>query len=206
MMRNPGTREKPFASLERARDAIRALKARGELAGPAGVRLLPGEYPVKETFELTSADSGTEAAPIVYRADKEGTAVLYGGKRLSGFAPSADARLPEEARGKVVQCDLRKQGVDDLAPLQERGYGKPPPPATLELFFNGEPMTLARWPNSGFVNGGTIIEPGSNQDGKPSVFEYLDDRHARWTNAEDGWLFGYFRARLGGPHAEDPEH
>ena len=28
---------------------------------------------------------------------------------------------------------------------------------------------------------------------KASVFEYLDDRHARWKNAEDGWLFGYFR-------------
>ena len=60
------------------------------------------------------------------------------------------------------------------------------------MFFNGEPLTLARWPNSGFVNGGTIIEPGSKKEGKPSVFEYLDDRHARWTKAEDAWLFGYF--------------
>lgn len=61
---NPGTREKPFATLEKARDAIRALKAKGTLAGPICVRLMPGEYRVQKTFELSAADSGTEAAPV----------------------------------------------------------------------------------------------------------------------------------------------
>jgi hypothetical protein len=61
---NPGTKEAPFATLEKARDAIRALKARGALPGPVGVDLLPGEYAVTGTCELTDADSGTEAAPI----------------------------------------------------------------------------------------------------------------------------------------------
>jgi hypothetical protein len=194
---NPGTRQKPFASLEKSRDAIRALKASGALAGPIAVRLLPGEYNVTKTLEFVAEDSGTAAAPIVYRADQPGTVVLYGGKRLSGFVLATDgavlAGLPAEAQGKVFQCDLRGQGVDDLAPLQERGYGKPSPKATLELFFNGEPLTLARWPNKGFVNGGRIVEPGLKKEGRLSVFEYLDDRHARWTNAADGWLFGYFR-------------
>jgi hypothetical protein len=194
---NPGTKEKPLASLEKARDAIRALKAKGGLPGPVAVRLMPGEYPVKGTFELTAADSGTAEAPIVYRAEKKGTAVFYGGARLSGFVPVSDpavlSRLPEEARGKVFQCDLKKLGIHDYSPLTERGYGVKAPASTLELFFNGTPLTLARWPNSGFVNGGKVIEPGSVKEGKPSVFEYLDDRHSRWTAAEDGWLFGYFR-------------
>lgn len=193
---NPGTRQKPFATLEKARDAVRALKANGPLPGPVAVRLLPGEHQAAKTFELTAADSGTAEAPVVFRADRPGTATLYGGKRLGGFAPVTDAavleRLPEEARGKVFQCDLRKQGVEDLAPLQERGYGTPPPPATLELFCDGEAMTLARWPDRGFVNGGRIVEAGSKKDGRPSAFEYLDDRHARWTKAGDAWLFGYF--------------
>jgi hypothetical protein len=194
---NPGTKEKPFASLEAARDAIRALKAKGELPGPVCVRLMPGEYQLKGTFELTAADSGTTNAPIIYRADKKGAAVLYGGTRLSGFTPVTDPavikRLPDEAKGKVFQCDLKELGIKDYSALTERGYGVKPPPSTLELFFNGKPLTLARWPNSGFVNGGNVIEPGSKQAGKPSVFEYLDDRHSRWTTAGDGWLFGYFR-------------
>lgn len=172
---NPGTREKPFGSLEKARDAIRALKAQRNLPGPIGVRLLPGEYRVDGTFELAKEDSGTEAAPIVYRADQKGTAVLYGGTRLNGFVPVTDAtileRLPVEARGKLFQCDLNKSGVADFGPLTERGgftfwwrEGRnfKPPPATLEVFFNGEPLTLARWPNTGFVNGGKMLEPDSH--------------------------------------------
>lgn len=194
---NPGTREKPFVTLEQARDAIRALKAKGTLPGPVCVRLMPGEYPVERTIELTAADSGTEAAPIVYRADQKGAAVLYGGRRLDGFIPVTDpvvlGRLPAEARGKVFQCDLKKAGIKDYSPLAERGFGFRPPPSTLEVFFNGAPLTLARWPNAGFVNGGKIVQPGSKPANKPSVFEYLDDRLARWANAEDAWLFGYFR-------------
>ena len=87
---NSGTSEKPFATLERARDAIRALKAKGALPGPVCARLMPGKYLVEKTTELTAADSGTEAAPIVYRADKKGAAVLYGGRRLDGFIPVTD--------------------------------------------------------------------------------------------------------------------
>ena len=194
---NPGTREQPFATLEKARDAIRALKAKGPLPGPVAVRLLPGEYPAAKTLELTGADSGTEAAPIVYRAEQKGAAVLYGGRRLSGFSPVTDPavldRLPAEARGKVFQCDLKQAGITDYSPLTERGCGVKPPSSTLEVFFNGAPLTLARWPNTGFVNGGKIVEPGSKAAGKASVFEYLDDRPARWAKAEDGWLYGYFR-------------
>jgi len=198
---NPGTRQKPFASLEKARDAIRALKAKG----PVAVRLLPGEYNVTKTFELAKEDSGTEAAPIVYRADQKGTAVLYGGTRLNGFVPVTDPtileRLPVDARGKVFQCDLKKLGITDCSPLTERGSylfwgGKNAPhiesaPATLEVFFNGAPLTLARWPNAGFVNGGKITQPKSKDD--TATFEYLDDRHVRWGKTEDGWLKGYFR-------------
>jgi hypothetical protein len=107
--------------------------------------------------------------------------------------PVVLGRLPAQARGMVFQCDLKKNGITDFSPLTERGYGVKPPPSTLEVFFNGTPLTLARWPNAGFVNGGKILEPGSKGAHKASVFEYLDDRPARWVNAEDGWLFGYFR-------------
>lgn len=193
---DPGDRQHPFATLEKARDAIRQLKAAGGLAGPVSVTLMPGEYSIAKTFELTAADSGAEAAPVVYRASVPGTAVLYGGTRLSGFVPVTNStilsRLPAEARGKVYQCDLKRAGITDYSPLTERGcFIKPPP--TLELFFNGAPMVLARWPKTGFVNGGRIINAGSQAAHQPSVFEYLDDRPARWTHAEDPWLYGYFR-------------
>lgn len=191
-----GTAAHPVASLARARDLIRQLKAQG-LRGAMAVNVLPGEYPVSETLELTLQDSGSPDSPIVYRATEPGKAIFYGGRRISGFQPVTDAtvleRLPQESRGKVLRCDLRAQGITDYGQLAVRGYAQPPAPPTLELFVDGKPMTIARWPNTGFVGIGKLLEPGSRAEKKPSVFEYLDDRHVRWTQAEDAWLFGYFR-------------
>lgn len=191
-----GSAQRPFATLARARDAVRALQA-GGAKGPIGVRIRSGEYVVAETLALTAADSGTEAAPVVYRAEEPGKAVFYGGARLAGFAPVTDRaildRLPAEAQGKVLQCDLKAQGITDYGELRVRGFGQPPSPPTLELYVNGQAQTVARWPNQGFVRIKALLEPGSKAEGKPAVLEYESERHARWSQAEDVWLFGYFR-------------
>jgi len=187
---------KPVASASRARDIVRGLRRKG-VKGPIAVTFRPGDHRVTAPLTLDRRDSGTPGGPVIYRASQPGKARFYGGRRIAGFEPVRDpdilARLLEEARGSVMQCDLRAQGITDYGALAVRGFSQPPSPPTLELFVNGKPMTLARWPNSGFVGIKRLVEPGDRSQGKPSVFEYLDDRHARWTRAEDGWLFGYFR-------------
>ena len=193
--RNDGV-TKPAATLTRARDLVRALRRKG-VQGPICVRIAPGTYRVTAPLVLSEHDSGLPKGVVVYRAEKPGMAVFYGGQRIRGFQPATDpailARLPEESRGRVVQCDLRAQGITDYGRLAVRGFGQPPSPPTLEVFFNGNPLTLARWPNRGFVGIKRLVEPGDRSQGKPSVFEYVDDRHARWVQAEEPWLFGYFR-------------
>lgn len=193
---NDGSRRHPFATLTRARDALRARKA-GGVRGALGVRLLSGEYPVPGPLELTAEDSGTEGAPVIYRAEEKGGAVLYGGARLTGFSPVTDPailrRLPAEAHGQVQQCDLKARGFTDYGRLAVRGFGQRPSPPTLEIFFDRRPLTLARWPNQGFVGIRSLVESGNQVEGRPSVIEYDADRHARWTEAADPWLFGYFR-------------
>ena len=188
-----GTVDRPVASLSRARDLVRELA----VDGPVAVNVLPGEYVVTGPLQLTDEDSGKPDAPVVYRATEPGKAVLYGGARITGFEPVTDPalleRLPQEGRGKVLQCDLLAQGINDFGDLAVRGFGQAPSPPTLELFVDGRPMTLARWPNSGFVGIEKLVEPGSKPEGKPSVIEYIDDRHQRWVDAKDPWLFGYFR-------------
>ncbi|MBT4818672.1 MAG: hypothetical protein HON70_23385, partial [Lentisphaerae bacterium] len=191
-----GSRTRPFKTLIRARDAVRALKAAGQ-TGAICVRIHSGEYPVTETLTLTAEDSGTAKAPVVYRAEEMGKAVLYGGTRVTDFTPVENPevldRLPKEGRGKVWQADLRAQGITDYGALRVRGgIGQGSTPSTLEVFVDGDPMTLARWPNKGFVDIRKLIEPGSAKEKKPSVFGYLDDRHTRWTQANDLWLLGYW--------------
>lgn len=190
---NDGSEKQPLATLQKARDLASARAYKDGV----NIILAPGEYKVTQTLTLDEKDGGTLAHPIVYRAQKPGTAILYGGVRLTGFASVTDAavlnRLPPEARGKVFQLDLKARGITDYGALAVRGFGQAPSPPTLELYVNGEPQTLARWPNVGFVKATKLVEPGDKAQNKPSVIGYDDDRHARWTQAKDGWLFGYFK-------------
>lgn len=59
----------PFASITRARDAIRRLKTeQGGLREPVTVQIRGGKYCLAETISLTPEDSGTKECPISYIA------------------------------------------------------------------------------------------------------------------------------------------
>jgi len=203
---NPGTRERPFAGLERARDELRRLKQSGGLgAGGAAVLVRGGRYPVRQTFTLAAEDSGTPEAPIVWRACEEQAPVFTGGVRLRGFQTVSDpkilGRVPEEARGKLVQVDLKAHGLTSFKPLVLGGFasgrGFKTHPA-VELFFDGQPLPLARWPNQGFVATGDVLGPTPKENryqrkaSVEGVFTYDGDRPARWTEEKDAHLYGYW--------------
>jgi parallel beta-helix repeat protein len=177
----------PFATLERARDAARALEPRPERG--IEIVLRGGLYWRDATFELTAADSGSERGPVRYRSYPGETPRLVGGAQLSAFMPVTDQavleRLPHAARGQVMQCDLKALGIGNFGALQLRGFGRPNNNAALELFFDGRPMILARWPNANWAK---IAAAPQGNDGPLFVVE--DDRLARWTQAEDLWLHG----------------
>ena len=192
---NPGTAAKPFATLERARDEIRRRKATGPLPrGGITVELAPGRYELTRPFTLTAQDSGTQAAPIVYRARRGATVRLSGGRLIKGWVPVVDpailARLEPAARGHVWQADLRAQGLTDFGDVVASGK-------RLELFFHDRPMTLARWPNEGFVTitealGPTPVDIRGTKGCKEPVFAYAGDRPKRWAQDPDIWTHGYW--------------
>jgi len=202
---NPGTRARPFATLDYARDSIRQLKQAGGLPkGGIAIWLRHGDYFRTNTFELTAADSGTLASPIVWRAYKNEPVRLLGGCTLTGFKPVSDSavleRLQQEARGHVVQCNLRELGVVDFGEMKSRGFGRAPAVAHCELFFDHRPMTLARWPNEGeFAKiagypdaSGQNDEHGGRLGELPGGFFYSGDRPRRWRDTTDLWVHGYW--------------
>ena len=190
-----GTIEKPFATFQRAVQEVVAVKAKGLPKGGVEVNLRDGAYQLREGVKVPAEASGTEDSPVIFRAYENEKPRFVGGASLAGFRVTDDAavleRLPESARGKVMQADLKAQGITDLGSLQARGFGCSAGP-TLELFFDGKPMQPARWPNEGFVRTGAVSEPGSMAEGRDAVFEYAGDRPARWTQAKDIWLYGYW--------------
>ena len=77
---SPGTREKPFASLEVARDAARKIKG-----GPRRIVVMPGDYFLHKTLVLDPRDNG-----LSIEADERGKATLYGGTLVSGWRRDGD--------------------------------------------------------------------------------------------------------------------
>ena len=81
---NPGTAERPFATLVRARNAIRSAKKGGD-KGPFTVELRSGNYSLPETLTFTPEDSGTEEAPVTWRSFPGEHAVISGDQEVRGF-------------------------------------------------------------------------------------------------------------------------
>ena len=121
---NSGAFAEPFGTLEEARNAIRALKAAGS-AEPIDVVLGGGVYELSQTLQFTVSDSGTEQAPITYRAADGEHVVISGGRRIRGHWSSDD--------GKIFHVDI---------PEAKGGRWK-----FKQLFVDGHRAVRARYPN-----------------------------------------------------------
>jgi hypothetical protein len=125
---HPGTQEKPFKTIARARDALRGAKT--EKAGDKEVHLLAGTYWLTEPVRFEPQDGGSigkDRHRVFYKGHD---AVISGGKRISGFAPTGNndgcvvAEVPEAKAGKWFFRDL---------------------------YVNGARAVRARFPNTGFL-------------------------------------------------------
>lgn len=120
----------PFATLERARDAVRKLKnelsQRGEKR-PITVGVAEGTYQLSKPFTIGPEDSGSIHTPITYRAMPDKQPVLSGGREISEWAVQDDgvwsATLPAVADGSWY---FRSLWVDNVrrprACLPKKGY------------------------------------------------------------------------------------
>lgn len=211
---NPGTAKRPFASLEVAQEAVRNLKAKKGLPqGGIKINIKGGIYPISETLQFTKEDAGTSDKPVIWQAHQNEEVILTGGKVISQFTKVQDPqilhRLPKDSRPYVLQAALKVHGVTHYGELKNTGFGNPIEPTALEVFFKGKPMTLARYPNEGWMNivdvpqtgdlkyQGDVANPGAMFDGIPGGrhygrFTYEGNRPSRWQAQEDIWMHGYW--------------
>jgi hypothetical protein len=178
---NPGTIDKPFATLEKARDTVRYVRGRGLPEGGVTVYLRGGKYFRTQSFALTEADSGQAGKPIVYKRYAGEVVRLIGGREIKPewFSPvTAEddvwSRLDPAAHGHCAKVNLAAHGIGELGE-----------PMQMELSFNGELLQLARWPNEGFVRTTTAEND--------ITFGYEDPRPKRWLEAPDAYAAGYWR-------------
>ena len=162
---NPGTESRPFATPQRARDAIRQLKQAGPLDAPVTVVLHGGTYQLTGPMVLEPQDSGTEAAPITYAAAPGEHPTLSGGRRITGWKKASDTlwmtELPEVKAG---QWRFR------------------------QLFVNGQSRPRARTPNEGFLRVAGFPDGGHEVPYHTDCrrFEFKPgDLDPSWTNLQD---------------------
>jgi hypothetical protein len=129
-----GTKESPFATLTRARDAVRGLKSTAK--SPIDVVLRGGVYRFEQPLLFTPEDSGTSECPITYRAMPGEKPVISGGKKITGW---------KHAAGALWTADIPevKQGT---------WYFR-------QLFVNGQRRARARLPKEGDYGVAAAADP-----------------------------------------------
>jgi parallel beta-helix repeat protein len=194
---------KPLASLAAARDAIRQLKQAGPLpAGGVTVVLAPGVYRLREPFLLDAQDSGTAEAPIVYRAERCGTAIVSGGAELRGWRAVNDPEILKlidaKANGHVLWTEVGPDLLPMLPGFANGGEGflvRKSPEYPLALYQQNARLPIARWPNEGFVMTGRCLGE-SRPAGHMGIryiegrFEFKNERLTRWAREPELWFNG----------------
>lgn len=161
----------PFASLSRARDAIRESKRQhqGNLPRPVIVQIGRGHYFLTESLVFTPEDSGTPGSSVLYAGEKGAMPVVSGGRRITGWQqtnvlgrPLWSAEIPAARDGRWF---------------------------FRQLWVNGQRRFRARHPNTGYL---AVAElPGVPSDAPwdkgQSSFRYAPGDLKAWpsiTNAE----------------------
>lgn len=197
---NPGTEQRPLATLSGAQARVRAVRKMGMPEGGVTVWVHGGLYTLDRGLTLEAADSGEPDRPVVWRSVAGEHARVFGGVRLSAadFAPVTDpallTRMAPEARGHVVALRLGGAiaGPKRYADLFKGNGGMP------LLLFNDSALPLSRWPHAGYTTMASVVDSGITPP-HGGVFHYRPEaaeHAARWvTAAGEGqlWLTGFWR-------------
>lgn len=189
------------ASLEKVALRVRNLPAEKKAHG-VEIVLANGDYELPGSVVLTKEDGGVSpSAPVVWRAAERGRARILGARRIrpESFRPLKDgrllARLPKEARGRVLVADVSTALTGPVDPLPEGSFVLTPPPT---VFIDHSFGRLARWPNEGWATFTNSVDAGELKGGETEegrlggAFVFSDPRARRWNFEEGVWLNGYW--------------
>jgi hypothetical protein len=108
---NPGTKEKPFATIGRAKSFVR--NELQEKAGFITVYLRGGTYRLKQTLVFSAEDSAADGFSISYKSYADERPVISSGVEVSGWQKCDEepSHLPQAAKGRLWIADFPK-GID----------------------------------------------------------------------------------------------
>ncbi|MFA0783233.1 right-handed parallel beta-helix repeat-containing protein, partial [Fervidibacter sacchari] len=151
----------PFATLQRALEAVKTLKQQqgGTLRQPVTIYLRGGTYFLTEPIIVTPEHSGTEKFPVTIAAYRDERPILSGGRRIVGFKPTT--------------VNGRKVWVAEIPEVREgKWYFE-------QLWVNGRRAIRARTPNKFWFYILDVVEepapPGSGKEAVQTIYLFPED-------------------------------
>jgi len=189
----------PFATLERAKQDVNEIQ-KSQSQEQIVIEIRKGSYPFLASLILENQNN------LIWRAYNDEQVSLIGARKIDGFRPVSDPsvlnRIGKTNQDKIFVCDLKAQGISDYGEITQRGS------PGLELFFNGKRMTLARYPNEGWLNIADVPQSGQKlfnkglerekrYNGVPigrhfGRIKYDGDRPKRWAKENEIYVHGYW--------------
>lgn len=209
-----GSEEKPFGTIQEAVDAVRTMNAYERQS--TVVYLREGRYMLTESVVIGQDDSGAEAAPILYRNYPGEHVVVTGSYNIDpdnyvkASELDTDPRIGSQVAEMIYVYDMSAADGFEYGGMVKEGFNWPKLAPSPELLVDDKVMTIARYPNEGFIEVKKVIEEGfvprtyegdevtkedyGIQAGPVIRYKGLtDDRIEKWQMEEDAWLFGYWR-------------
>ncbi len=191
-----GSFEKPFQSIENAKRAVRSA----DKNKPITVYVMGGDYYFKSSMVFDAQDSGSEKAPITYKAYNGEKPVFHGSVEIPArnITKLEDEtllnRFQATVRDKIYVMKLPSDVESNMGNLFRFGVGSYAHTYnfnTIDVFNNGELMPMSQWPNVGFVDVESIT------DGSPVKVQFGDSiatHFNNWKFSEDIIMSYYTRA------------
>ncbi|MFC1766710.1 right-handed parallel beta-helix repeat-containing protein [Planctomycetota bacterium] len=162
---NPGTEAAPFATIDKARLAVRELKKSWK--GDIIVGLKGGKYTLDKTVVFSAEDTGSATQSITYKAVGDEVAVLTSEKPVGEWTnvSALPPGMPSSAKGKLWS-----------APLPQ-GVGR------IKYMFNGDKV-LPRSMTKGFIPPVGVARKGKSPEER-QFMQIPDGIISDWTDVKD---------------------
>lgn len=187
--RNAGTLSHPLKTIGAALGKMKEITAGQQVE----VMLRGGTYEIDATLEVNRDH-------VFIHPYQDETVTISGRKSVTrnSLKPVKEQavldRLQPQVRSLIREIDFKKNRME-LVGLHATGFGRPSQVAWTEVFVDGQPLRIARWPNDSTVMIGKIQESGVAKEGKEApfpVFGYQEERPSGWKSVENMWISGYF--------------
>ncbi|MHC4122596.1 MAG: right-handed parallel beta-helix repeat-containing protein [Planctomycetota bacterium] len=155
--------DKPFATIQKAKEAVRQLK-QNEPNEKITVYVRGGVYKINEPITFEPQDSGTKDNPITYQAYSNEVPILYGGQKIVGWKPLKQEKfIDPKAKGKLWVATV-PNGWD-----------------IRQIFVNGKVMQRSITPNTDEWGNWPKAEISENENDLILPMEIVK----QWSNASD---------------------